>query len=317
MVFASLETIQQAPPATQLYMPMMKRQGLPPNSLGVQVDDSITRYDWQPYLVDYRMYQFPARWAEIEAERGVYEWTPWLDDNVEIVRQLPHASMIIGTKTCPEWARAWPEQIGSPPRYEYWDDYADFVNALIDRYSPWGVEIWNEPDTYPGPYQDYYGAWIPETGDPFQAGQHYAEFVRVVVWKIKTAHPETKLIIGALMGDMRFLEGMASIEGGLVGDYLSIHNYLNASSFFYDTFEKVHAARSISGMDIIITETSVMGDDGDYHRRMQADYIRYLKSGMAYENVPLILWYSLGNDWENTALIRNGATTPAWKEWKK
>ena len=43
---------------------------------------------------------------------------------------------------------------------------------MITALDPWGVELFNEPDVQSGKaVEDYYGAWIAEDGDPYEAGR--------------------------------------------------------------------------------------------------------------------------------------------------
>jgi hypothetical protein len=291
------------------YLPIVVSEPLSPASLGVQVDAHIP--DLERWIVPGRMYQMPARWAEIEQVRGEYQIPANLWIDVPKIRPNP---WILGTKTCPTWAQEWPGVLGSPPRYENWPDYAAFLNHMIDELHPWGVEIWNEPDTSPATaVMEYFGAWIDDGGDPVQAGMDYAEFCNAIYPLIKQAHPETQVIVGALMGNEGFLHGMEA--GRITGDLLSIHHYLRPTDSFEDTFTAAEHARNVCRMPVIISETSIVAlDDSPDHEERQAEYLRYLREVQHWTGIPLVMWYSLFNWWNYTALIRDGEATEVYAE---
>lgn len=141
--------------AKELYFPVIRRMPYTPYSWGVQIADG--RANLSRWVIPERIYQQAARWVDIEAQKGVYKLPAWMIEDAEVIAPNP---LILGAKTCPAWARLWGSELGSPPKRSCWGDYARFVCYLIREFSPWGIELWNEPDVPTGhPEQYWYGAW--------------------------------------------------------------------------------------------------------------------------------------------------------------
>lgn len=284
-----------------------------PAPIGVQLEDHIK--DLEDCVIPNRLYHMPIRWNDVEQVRGVYNIPAKL---FEDAGKIEPNGWILGTKTTPQWARMWVNHLGSPPKEEYWKDYANFISASVTALAPWGVEIWNEPDTQPRhAEEEFYGAWIQDYGDAYEAGAYYGRFTAFIYPIIKEAHPEVSIVVGALMGNMDFLQG--AVDAELTGDFLSLHKYIKAREEFGSVFEKVNEARAIvGGMPVIVTETSVLGDGSPEHQQLQADYVAYLREMQPWEGVPIILWYSMANYWWfNNALVVDGVKTPAYVEWAR
>jgi len=88
------------------------------------------------------------QWRFIEPEKGVFDWTE--ADRVVKASNDAGVKIIARLDYQPSWARSEEAHNGPPDNYE---DFADFVYALVDRYkpgSPYGtvaaVELWNEPN---------------------------------------------------------------------------------------------------------------------------------------------------------------------------
>ena len=82
----------------------------------------------------------------------------------------------------------------------------------------------------------------------------------------------------------------------------------------------VEEAQSYVGdMPVIVTETSVLSDvDSAEHQQVQADYVNYLRQRQPWDDIPLILWYSMANySWYCNALVVDGMKTPAYMEWAR
>jgi polysaccharide biosynthesis protein PslG len=90
--------------------------------------------------------RLPLNWVSLETTRkGAINWTP-ADRVVNAARQRGLSIDAVVSYT-PPWARGANRPPTDPPANP--NDYADFVRALAQRYSPLGVhtwEIWNEPN---------------------------------------------------------------------------------------------------------------------------------------------------------------------------
>jgi polysaccharide biosynthesis protein PslG len=88
--------------------------------------------------------QFP--WAEIEPERGTFDWSKY-DDIVALYRRYG-IQVIARLDTPPLWARANPSGTGSSGPPDNFDDYGAFVEAFARHYKGqiYYFQIWNEPN---------------------------------------------------------------------------------------------------------------------------------------------------------------------------
>ena len=299
---------------TYNYFPIILNERIP--ILGVQIDGAIYG-NTTSYLVPNRVYQSPARWTEIEAERGVYVFTDWLDKNVAY---FGDNYIIIGTKTTPIWARVWEKQ-GSPPKEEYYLSYAKFLVAICERYDIWGIEVYNEPDVEKDLVDDatqyWFGAWVEGT-DYYGAGVRYGQMMSVVYPFVKDKC-NVKLISGALIGEetsLEFLRGM--LDGGLQTDYISYHKYIYNRDQFSKIYEFEKKIKNITSIPIIVTETSVLSNlGGDEHQQIKADYIDYLKETLSGSDISLVEIYSWNNGWRNSELLPNNIPSLSYYEWAK
>lgn len=97
----------------------------------------------------------------------------------------------------------------APIKTEYFDDYARFVQAVVERYKdpPYDIRHWelgNEPDVAPeimgDDLYDYFGCW-GVIDDPYYGGRHYGEMLKVVAPAIREADPSARILTGGLLLD--------------------------------------------------------------------------------------------------------------------
>lgn len=296
-----------------LYFPVVLNQEFP--EIGVQVDGS---WVTQELIAQGRIYQSPAHWTEIEAEKGVYNYPEWLDRNVEWFGKNP---IIIGAKTVPTWARLWPEFQGSPPKDEAFPDYANFLISICNRYHPWGIEMFNEPDVgpedVPSAIQYYFGAWVLDE-DFYGAGFRYGRMTTVVYPLVKEQCPDVQLIAGALAGNeiqsSWFLRGM--LDAGLKTDYISFHKYVYGISGFPSVFTFSKIIKELTDLPQIVSETNLISSTGGpEHEALKAEYITYLRENLPDPDITTILIYGICNTWMNSALAPNCTPGEAYKRW--
>jgi hypothetical protein len=135
---------------------------------------------YQEYINPRTNVQISIHWGDVEYEKGTYDWT--VPDNKLCGNQADY----IVVKMTPEWAR----ESGAPacklPPVQYWDEAVAFYRAVVYRYNPEYLAIWNEPDM---PFivggDDYLGC-MPD--DPAS----YIEFVKYVAPRIIN----TKVVAG-------------------------------------------------------------------------------------------------------------------------
>jgi hypothetical protein len=285
-----------------LYLPVVLNTA--PPAYGVQIDGPLTIP-----VTQHRIYHTPVRWMEPGA---------WIPDTVSAVDPNP---LIIGTRTCPEQYRLYPDRMGSPPKPEYYEKYVEFVVDLYERYHPWGIEVWNEPDcpTYSVPPENqwFYGAWV-NNEDYYQAGRDYGELLAMVYSVLSGTG--CQILGGALQNGhvvqgREFLRGM--LETGLC-DYVSTHIY----PFYGDNFKQIveqalQSVQSMTDKPLFISETALLtkGEDTEAFKIAQAYYLSWLREYMAWDGTPW-LWYSHESSWYSCGLYRDDKPTPVYDVWK-
>ncbi len=133
--------------------------------------------------------------------------------------------LIVRLSNPPAWTRAEGDAAGSfapPDRYE---DFGDFVAAVVSRYR--GriryYQIWNEPNIY------------PEWGERPVNPEEYVELLKIAYTRAKAADPDVVIISGALastielgprdMNDFVFLQRMYDAGAAPYFDILAMQGY--------------------------------------------------------------------------------------------
>ena len=265
-----------------IYLPLTYKTSQ--TMVGVESEGNYTTLD--QYYNPRTNLKISIRWADVERVRGQYDW-------YSIDRKLgDYRPTWISVKTTPPWALDEDDPICKLPPKEYWGAFHQFVQAVINRYHPEFIEIWNEPNvSYDDMNHDHahlYGC----IGD----GELYGEFSE----KLYLNTTGAKIIIGAVNAlDTNFLEGMLD-EAKDKFDGVSYHCY----EWYYDgqlgdtcreTYLKFQA---LTTKPVYLSETAVYyhsGDDAGYYHA-QIDYYEQLKS------LPTVwFWYTLGyNGWPET-----------------
>jgi len=197
-------------------------------------------------------------WADIEpVEGGVRRWDLLAGLETELLNaQQAGMRVILPVADAPQWARKYPDLPCGPIDSDYFDDFADFLHALVKRYSqpPYNLkyyEIWNEPDA---PIRDRdkdlkYGCWIEDLdkngiynvtfNEAKKAGENYGEMLKAVYPAIKAADPTARVVLGGLLLDCdpgnppdgqtcaatTFFEGLLASGAADYFDLVSFHSY--------------------------------------------------------------------------------------------
>lgn len=191
-------------------------------------------------------------WKDIEPERQeppVYLWET-IDEDYLIELSTRGMTVIATIKFTPEWAQKVEGYICSPVAEHALDEYVQFVQAMVSRYSapPYNVKYWefgNEVDVDPMyvPSNSVIGCWGDED-EEYNGGEYYALMLQHVYPAIKAIDPSAKVLIGGLLMDCdpdpsassgytcrsgKFFEGILKNGGGDYFDIVSFHAY----AFFY------------------------------------------------------------------------------------
>jgi len=317
------------------YLPMIRDDPCVP--IGAQIEGYFRgREKW---LRNDSIVEGMIKWSEIEQERGVYDWDTQKDEDFKKIDGRP---FVLQVKNSPEWARKYPEYECSPPKREYFVDYAAFVLALIDRYDDYTdqlyIEVWNEPDvdrTLIGPYAPYFGCW-GEISDPYYGGEYYGQFLATIYPMIKSERPDVTILAGALSlggGDSTaFWQGAMKYRGNYDG--VSYHAYAyyqdgqpGEENEDWQVIKKKATHLRWLGEDapLYVTETSLLCNpnwspcyDPGIHgfRVVQGEYLRHIIREVADWDVEFVLWYTIANNgWLNSDLVWQDEPQPAYFEY--
>lgn len=336
-----------------IYLPLVAReQPMLGTNIEGSYDPHIPGIYWknEDFVIPAGIYEYILRWSLVEQSQGTYTWPEGFANTEEILDGYG-LKTIINVPLSPEWARKWsdcrhdfyPAHGGaSPPVESAYDDYANFVNSVVATARPWGVEIWREPNVPCGAaYDDYYGAWVPtfapgETlATPYyKGGLDYGRFVATVVPIIKTAHPEVKIIAGAINGyknpdQFAFVEGMLRTTPN--ADFYSMHKYEHWNmapggtpdpALFFNEIDAYSTAIAGTGKQVIISEMSVYEGEREKMNPTNIPTLEYQKDEWfkyqlahwgEHPNVYMLIWYSLANNiWGEADLVRESTPMPAF-----
>ncbi len=169
-------------------------------------------------------------WADIEAQRGRYDWSRAapVEANVRRLRAYGMEPVLIITGT-PLWAQSERGLTCSPPQERYLDDLETFVKAAVRRFAAEGLAVrqwifWNEAAFR----SDQIGAsggigcW-GTTRPPYFGADRYGRALLRAAAAIRSVQPDAVIIAGALpflsFTDAAldgFLRGLAATAGGTI-----------------------------------------------------------------------------------------------------
>ena len=217
----------------------------------------------------------------------------------------------------PYWASGDPKKSGGNSWNKYWkpanfQDYADFVKAIVTRYSAKGVhayEVWNEPN-----YSRFWPSG-PNASD-------YANMLKATYPAIKAADPSATVITGGVSrNDFAFVRGLYNAGAKGYFDAVGVHPYTNkvdptscwtdgAGNNSIDAFCGLESVRDVmvdngdSAKTMWLTEfgwSTASGASNGVSEAMQADYLK--KSFTKLDEYPWVahaFWYSFRNNyWSN------------------
>lgn len=193
-------------------------------------------------------------WEEIEPENVEVKEFQWetVEEDMLLAAVEGGQQTIANILFTPPWAQKYPGYSCGPIAEDALDDFAEFMEAVVKRYSipPYNVKYWeigNEPDIAWGLVKGNsgYGCW-GELDDPFYGGGYYAEMLKHLYPAVKSADPDSQLVVGGLVldcdpvnppetqpnsGELRdctaakFMEGIFEAGGGDYFDGISFHAY--------------------------------------------------------------------------------------------
>lgn len=177
--------------------------------------------------------QFP--WEDIEIHgkgdfidrrndpAGIDAWAKY-DHIVDLAGQYD-VEIIARLDNPPAWTRVMTDTIGTHAPPDNFEDYGDFVEAVVDRYRGkiTYFQLWNEPNIY------------PEWGEQLVDAEAYTDLLCTGYQRAKAANPDAVILAGALsptvaldgrdLNDLIFLQRMYRSGAGECFDVLSSQGY--------------------------------------------------------------------------------------------
>jgi hypothetical protein len=239
------------PVTARVYLPLVTLKApAPPPFFGVAVNKVNNANGLaQAVAADVHWIRFSAfRWNEIEPVRTTPPTYNWAEvDEASLLKAQENGLQVIAiVHYTPTWAQKYPGSACGPIKEGSLDAFAQFLTALVKRYSapPFEVrywEVWNEQDTavkYEGQDDLGFGCW-GDASDPYYGGGYFAEMLKKAYPAIKAADPQAQVLLGGLLLDCdprnppagkdcspsNFLEGILRNGGGNCFDIVNYHAY--------------------------------------------------------------------------------------------
>lgn len=188
-------------------------------------------------------------WPAIEPERTsppTYHWEV-VDEQSLINASQEGLTVVARIHHTPLWAREDPNHNCSRIGQEYFDEFAQFLTEVVNRYKapPYNVKYWeldSEVDVDPSLVNpaNPIGFWCwGDESDEYYGGGYFAQMLKSAYPAIKAADPQAQVVVGGLLLDCdprdpppgkdcqpaRFLEGILRGGGGPYFDFVSFHAY--------------------------------------------------------------------------------------------
>ncbi len=173
--------------------------------------------------------EFP--WQDIEIHgKGDFEdrrnppaksaWDKY-DQIVELAEKYD-MELIVRISTPPSWSRAKGDEVGTFAPPDNYEDFGDFVYALVSRYK--GrikyYQMWNEPNIY------------PEWGSYPISPEDYTELLKIAATRAREADPNVVVINGALASTIA-LQPAAPAPTNALNDLLFLQRMYDAGAAPY------------------------------------------------------------------------------------
>ncbi len=232
-------------------------------------------------------------WQHIEPTRGTFNFSGY-DEMVEDA--LANGFNILGI-CAPggdhQYANPWSSGDVSPHTEEQYQDYANFVSALVQRYKGkvmyW--EIWNEPD-------------IDEFWRPQPDAVNYTNLLKHAYIAAKEADPSVKIVgLGGVdPGKTEYIR--TAFQNGALDymDVISLHPYGDSPiferSFQYQNLDVIKNLMSEydSALPIWATETSYTTYSQGLSEERHAELLVRVYLSLLSQGVETIFWYVLADD---------------------
>ncbi len=178
---------------------------------------------------DWLRQEFP--WQDIEIHgKGDFEdrrnsparsaWEKY-DQIVDLAEQYG-MGLIVRVSTPPAWSRAQGDEVGTFAPPDNYDDFGDFVYALVSRYRGriTYYQLWNEPNIY------------PEWGSYAINPEDYTRLLKIGATRAREADPNVAIIAGALASTIA-LQPAADPPNNALNDLIFLQRMYDAGAAPY------------------------------------------------------------------------------------
>lgn len=177
--------------------------------------------------------EFPWEDIEISAKGDFWDhkfdqsaWAKY--DHIVDLAEKYNLELIVRLSNPPAWSRAAGNANGAYAPPDNYDDFGDFVAAVVSRYRGRVkyYQIWNEPNIYP--------EWGEQAVDP----EAYARLLKVAATRARAADPDAVIILGALastieltptppygLNDLAYLQRLYDAGAAPYFDILAMQGY--------------------------------------------------------------------------------------------
>jgi hypothetical protein len=224
-------------------------------------------------------------WAQVEAQRGTYDWS----ETDKQMREIASAGLtaLPFLFASPDWAvkedgyECDDGGCGAYAPVSAWtrEAFARFAGLAVRRYGPNGVFWANNPRVPYRPVREWQ-IWNEENLQsmfrPYANPSAYAEIVRLTAAEIRGEDPSAKVMLGGMFGDrstgrrmstQSYLRELYAIPGISASfDDVAVHPYSNNTSGVLKQVQTAHriVAKRDPGADLWVTELG-WASAGDRH----------------------------------------------------
>jgi len=149
-------------------------------------------------------------WSAVQpTSSSTFDWSALKNLEADLITAQGHGlHVILIVRGTPTWAQKVAGYSCGPIAPAALPAFANFMHELVARYSvpPYNVkywELWNEPDVDPSVAVDPdsgFGCWGDVT-DPYYGGGYYADMLQAIYQPIKSADPQSQVLVGGLLLD--------------------------------------------------------------------------------------------------------------------
>lgn len=224
-------------------------------------------------------------WVRNEKTRGEYTWDSLYEgafdrvraNDLELLGIIDYGNPLYGNPMVPDT----PEAIAA---------YGRYARAVVERYSPEAIEVFNEFNHPPF-----------NNGACGRTADCYNELVSAVVDNVSQSDQETRIVVGATANyNSDWFNRLADVGGMDGADAVSFHPYSANGSperviSMIDDAQQISESRLGDPLPVWITETGTSAKTGSRTPEQQASFLIRMEVNQLAAGVERLFWYELQN----------------------